>query len=53
LTARDIEPIHASPSENSTSMPLIRGDPSRRSVAIVLCVKASKNDRASAASSGA
>jgi hypothetical protein len=53
LTARHIEPIHASPSANSTSVPLMRGPPSRRRVASVLWVKASKNERARAASSGA
>jgi hypothetical protein len=47
--ARDLR----SPPENSTSVPLIRGDPSRRSVAIVLCVKPSNSDRARAVSSGA
>ena len=52
LTARDIDPMNRSPSANSTSVPLIRGDPSRRSVAIVLCVKPSNSDRARAASSG-
>src|SRR4051794_4430928 len=53
LTACHIDPSHASPSANSTSVPLMRGEPSRRSVASVLWVKASKNVRASALSSGA
>ena len=35
------------------SMPLMRGEPSRRSVAIVRCLFASNSSRASFASSGA
>jgi hypothetical protein len=53
LTAFHMLPNHISPSTNSTSVPLIRGDPSRRRVAIVLCLKASKISRARAASAGA
>jgi len=37
-----IIPTKSSPSANSTSMPLIRGDPSFRSVASVLCLRMSK-----------
>jgi hypothetical protein len=35
LAASHIEPNHRSPSAMNDSMPLIRGDPSRRSIAIV------------------
>ena len=46
-------PSHSSPSVKLASIPLIRGDPSRRSVASSLCLWASKVARALAASSGA
>jgi hypothetical protein len=45
-------PNHIPPSENWISVPLMRGDPSRRRVASVLCLKASNISRARAASSG-
>jgi hypothetical protein len=40
-------------SSNCISMPLMRGDPSRRIVAIVLCLRASNSARTRAANSGA
>jgi hypothetical protein len=43
----------SAPSLKSASMPLIQGEPSRRTVATVLCLFASKIERARAASSGA
>ena len=48
-----IEPISSSPSSNLVSMPEIRGEPSRRIVAMVLWVCASRRSRTRAASSGA
>src|SRR5262245_5853037 len=53
LTPCHIEPISSSPSSNLLSMPEMRGEPSRRTVAIVLCVCASRRSRTRAASSGA
>jgi hypothetical protein len=53
FSAFGIEPSHNSPSENSTSVPEIRGEPSLRSVAIVLCLCASKLFFTRSASSGA
>ena len=41
------------PLANSTSVPLIRGEPSRRSVAMVRCLRDFINDRTRAANSGA
>ena len=43
---------HGSPATKSISMPLIRGDPSRRRVARYLCLRASKAARTRAAKSG-
>src|SRR6201992_591492 len=48
-----IEPNQRSRSMNFASMPLIRGEPSARSVASVLCTWASSNPRARRARSGA
>src|SRR4029450_13460053 len=48
-----IMPSHSSPSAKVASIPLIRGDPSRRRVASSLCLWASKAARAQPASSGA
>lgn len=42
----------SSPSANSYSIPEIRGDPSARNVAIVLCPLVSKSRRTGAANSG-
>jgi hypothetical protein len=53
FTARGIDPIRSWPSANSTSVPLIRGEPSRRSVAIVRCLREDIDDRTRAAKSGA
>ena len=53
LTARHMLPKPELPVGEVISMPLIRGEPSRRSVASVLCLLASKSSRARAASSGA
>lgn len=47
-----IEPNVSSPPANSASIPLIRGDPSTRTVAIVLCWCASNRRRTRAANSG-
>ncbi len=46
-------PSHSSPSVTVASMPLIRGEPSRRRVARTLCLWASKAALARPASSGA
>jgi hypothetical protein len=46
-------PIHRSPSAQAASVPEIRGEPSARSVAIVLWVWASSRSRTSRARSGA
>jgi hypothetical protein len=46
-------PSHSSPSAKITSLPLIRGEPSLRSVASVLWTNASRNSCASAVSAGA
>lgn len=46
-------PIHSSPPDHSTSVPLIRGDPSVRSVAKVQCLRTPKQPRTAAASPGA
>ncbi len=40
-----IEPKASSPSSKATSIPEIRGDPSARKVAIVLCLCPSKSPR--------
>jgi hypothetical protein len=48
-----IIPSHSSPSVKVASIPLRRGDPSRRRVASTLCLWASRVFRARAASSGA
>ena len=48
-----IMPSHSSPSVKLASIPLIRGEPSRRRVARTLCLWASKAALALAASSGA
>src|SRR6266511_452029 len=48
-----IPPSHRSPSANDASVPLIRGEPSLRKVAMVLWRWASNNARALPASSGA
>jgi hypothetical protein len=48
-----IEPKVTSPSVNSASTPLIRGPPSARRVAIVLCLPFSKIARTPAANPGA
>ena len=53
LRACHIEPISSSPSSNRVSMPEMRGEPSRRTVAMVLWVCASRRSRTRAASSGA
>ena len=53
FSAFDIDPIHRSPSSKTASVPEIRGEPSRRSVAIVLWPCASSRSRTRAASSGA
>jgi hypothetical protein len=45
LRAPGIEPKTSSPSSNTTSIPEIRGDPSARRVAIVLCLPASNSIR--------
>ena len=47
-----IEPKASSPSSKATSIPEIRGDPSARTVAIVLCLRASKSPRTRCANSG-
>src|SRR5438093_7630706 len=52
LTARGIDPICSSSSENCTSVPLIRGDPSLRSVAIVRCLREDISLRTRLAKSG-
>ena len=52
LRAPGIDPNLSSPSANSHSMPEIRGEPSARSVAIVLCLPASNRRRTRAANSG-
>ena len=52
LRAPHIEPNHSSPSTKSASVPLIRGEPSRRRVAIVLWTPASKRRLTASASSG-
>ncbi len=46
-------PKVTSPSANSHSLPLIRGDPSARSVAMVLCLPVPNTARTFAANSGA
>ena len=48
----DIDANLSSPSANSYSIPEIRGDPSARNVAIVLCPLVSKSRRTRAANSG-
>ena len=53
MRACHIEPIRSSPSSNLVSMPEMRGEPSRRIVAMVLWVCASSRSRTFAASSGA
>ena len=53
LTAFHMLPNQISPSAKMISLPLMRGDPSRRRVASVLCLLASNSRRARAASSGA
>ena len=53
LRSEGIEPKVSSPSVKDASMPLIRGEPSGRSVAIVLCRWASKRIRTRCARSGA
>src|SRR5919199_360519 len=50
---RHMLPSHNSPSAKFTSVPLTRGEPSRRSVARVLWTWASRKRRAKAVSSGA
>jgi hypothetical protein len=52
LRAPGIDPNLSSPSANSHSMPEIRGEPSARNVAMVLCLPASKSRRTPAANSG-
>ena len=52
MTALDIDPISNTPSANLTSVPLIRGDPSRRSVAIVRCLRDTMSARTRDANSG-
>src|ERR1700726_2753935 len=52
LTAPGIDPIRNWPSTNSTSVPLIRGEPLRRSVAIVRCLRDDMSERTRAANSG-
>ena len=52
LRAPGMEPNLSSPSANSHSMPEIRGEPSARNVAIVLCLPAAKSRRTRAANSG-
>jgi len=52
LTDAGIIPMKTSPPVNSSSMPLMRGEPSRRMVAINLCFCASKIARTVAAKSG-
>ena len=47
-----MDPNLSSPSANSHSMPEIRGEPSARNVAIVLCLPASNRRRTRAANSG-
>src|SRR5437899_1383268 len=53
LTEPSMMPSVASPSSNWSSVPLMRGAPCRRSVAMVLWVPASKRARTFAAKSGA
>jgi len=53
LRAFDIEPNTRTPSSNTVSIPEIRGDPSARSVAIVLCLCASNRAPTRCANSGA
>jgi hypothetical protein len=52
LRAFGIEPKTSSPSSKTASIPEIRGDPSARKVAIVLCLWASNNARTRCANSG-
>ena len=52
LTELGIEPIRSSPPSIVTSVPLIRGEPSLRMVAIVRCLRAVKRARERAAKSG-
>src|SRR5437879_8736531 len=52
FTARGIEPMRSSPSANSTSVPLIRGEPSRRSVPMVRCLREVISVRTRRANSG-
>jgi len=52
LRAPVIDPNVRSPSANSHSMPEMRGDPSARNVAMVLCRPASNSARTRAANSG-
>src|SRR4051794_11667072 len=53
LTACHIEPMNSSPSWNWVSVPEMRGEPSLRIVAIVLCLWASKRVWTRSASAGA
>src|SRR5206468_5487413 len=52
FTARGIDPIRSSSPANCTSVPLIRGDPSRRRVAMVRCLRVDNNRRTRAANFG-
>jgi hypothetical protein len=52
LRAPGIEPNVSDPPSNSASMPEIRGEPSARTVAIVLCLRASNSARTRDANSG-
>src|SRR5438270_2031863 len=52
LTAPRIDPIRNCPSTNSTSVPLIRGEPSRRRVAMVRCLRETIRARTRGANSG-
>src|SRR5713101_15925 len=53
LTARGIDPICSCPSANSTSVPLIRGEPSWRRVAMVRCLRDAISERTRDANWGA
>src|SRR5216684_3934747 len=53
LTARGIDPICSCPSANSTSVPLMRGEPSWRRVAMVRCLRDAISERTRDANWGA
>ena len=52
MTAPGIEPMRSAPSANSISMPLMRGEPSRRREAMVRCLRDARSARMRAANSG-